>query len=115
MIYKVYYTLPRSQADQAAVERAREESAARLASERVAWESERAVLLDKQSQLQKLAAEKEQVAAEKEKELGEVVDMMQSTLELKMEAKAELKVWKEQVYKLWAKLSDLRAQTYSLA
>ena len=80
---EAYYTLRRSQADQVAAERARDESAARLATERAAWESERAALLDKQSQLQKLAAEKEQraakkerVACEKEKELGEIAGMM---------------------------------------
>ena len=39
---EAYYTLRRSQVDQVAAERAREESAARLALERVAWESERA-------------------------------------------------------------------------
>ena len=51
-----YYTLRRSQADQVAAERAREESTAKLAieraaweAERAAWESERAALLDKQS------------------------------------------------------------------
>ena len=59
---EVYYTLRRSQADRVAAERAREELAGRLVSERAAWESERAALLDRQSQL----------AAEKEKELGEV-------------------------------------------
>ena len=51
------------------------------------------------------------MAAAKEKELEETVDMMQSTLELQMEAEAELKVRKEQVYKLRAELSDLRART----
>ena len=44
---EAYYTLWRSQADQVAIERAWEESAARLAAERAAWESERAALLDK--------------------------------------------------------------------
>lgn len=37
--------------------------------------------------------------------------MMQSALELQMEADAEFKVRKEQFYKLRAKLSELRAQT----
>ena len=103
-IYReAYYTLRRSQVDQAAAERAWEELAARLA-------TERATLLDKQSELQKLATDKERIADEKEKELGEIVGMMQSALELQMEAKAELKVWKEQVYKLRAELSELRAR-----
>ena len=44
---EVYYTLWRSQADQVAAERAREELAARLASERATWESEWAALLDR--------------------------------------------------------------------
>ena len=44
---EAYYTLRRSQADQVVVERAREESAAKLAAERAAWKSERAALLDK--------------------------------------------------------------------
>ena len=109
-----YYTLRRSQVDQVAIERAREESATRLVAERAAWESERTALLARQSQLQKVAAEKEQwavemeqwaaekerVAEEKERELGEIAEMMQSALELHMEAELELKVRKEQVYKL---------------
>ena len=114
-IYReVYYTLRRSQADQVAAERTREESATRLAMKRAAWESERAALLDRQKKLaaekEQLAAEKEQLAAGKEKELEEITDMMQSALELQMEAEAELKVPKEQVYKLRAELSDLRAR-----
>ena len=80
---ETYYTLQRSQADQVAVERAQEESAARLASERAARESERAAW---QSERTTLLAEKEQLAAEEEKELGEVGEMMQSALELQMEA-----------------------------
>ena len=112
---EVYYTLRRSQADQAVAERAREESAARWASEKAAWESERAALLDIQKKLaaekEQLAAEKEQLAIAKEKELEETADMMQSALELQMEAEAELKVRKEQVYKLRAELSELRART----
>ena len=44
-----------------------------------------------------MAAEKVQAAADKEKEMGEVGAMMQSVLELQMEAEAELKVRKEQV------------------
>ena len=39
---QAYYTLRKAQVNQVAAERAREESAARLASERAAWESERA-------------------------------------------------------------------------
>ena len=114
-IYReAYYTLRRSQADQVAVERAREESAARLAAERAAWESERAALLEKQSQLQQLAVEKEKLVDKKEKELGEIAGMMQSALELPMVAEAELKVRKEQVYKLRVELSELRAQTPTL-
>ena len=58
---------------------------------------------------EQLAAEKVQAVADKEKEMGEVGAMMQSVLELQMEAEAELKVRKEQVYKLRAELSDLRA------
>ena len=55
---EAYYTLWRSQADQVAAERAREELAARSATERAAWkteraawESKRAALLDRQSYL----------------------------------------------------------------
>ena len=44
---EAYYTLRRNQVDQAAVERARKESVAKLAAERAAWESERAALLEK--------------------------------------------------------------------
>ena len=44
---EAYYTLQRSQADQAAVERAQEESVARFTAERAAWEFERATLLEK--------------------------------------------------------------------
>ena len=68
-------------------------------------------MLDKQSQLQKLIADKERIANEKEKELGEIAGMMQSALELQMEAEEELKVQKEQVYKLRAELNELRAWT----
>ena len=70
---EIYYTLRRSQADQIAAERAREESAARFASERAAWESERVAW---QSKRTTLLVEKEKMAAEKEKELGEVEEMM---------------------------------------
>jgi len=48
------------------------------------------------------------LAAEKEKELGEVGEMMQSALELQLEAEAELKIRKEQVYKLRAEVHELR-------
>ena len=41
--------------------------------------------------------------------MGEIARMMQSALELQMEAKEKLKVRKEQVYKLWAELNGLRA------
>ena len=58
-----------------------------------------------------MVAEKEKLTDDKEKELGEIARMMQSALELQMEAEAELKVRKEQVYKLRAELSDLRART----
>ena len=58
-----------------------------------------------------MAAEKEKLADDKEKELGEIVGMMQSALELQMEAEAKLKVRKEQVYKLRVELSELRART----
>ena len=75
-------------------------------------------MLARQSQLQKVTVEKEQlvvekewVADEKERELGEIVGMMQSALVLQMEAEAELKVWKEQVYKLQEELNELRART----
>ena len=71
-------------------------------------------MLDKQSQLQKLAVEKERVADEKERELGEIVGMMQLALKLQMEAEAELKVRKEQVYKLRAELNELRVRTTSM-
>ena len=60
---------------------------------------------------EQLVAKKKQLAAAKEKELEETADMMQSALELQMEAKAELKVRKEQVYKLLAELSEMRART----
>ena len=78
-------------------------------SERVAWQSEREALLAEKDQL---AAEKVQAVADKEKEMGEVGAMMQSVLELQMEVEAELKVLKEHVYKLRAKLSDLRVRTH---
>ena len=55
---QAYYTFWKAQANQVVAERAREESAARLASERATWESERAAwqsertaLLVRQSQL----------------------------------------------------------------
>ena len=119
---EIYYTLRRSQADQIAAERAREESAARFASERAAWESERAAwqsertaLLSEKEQLaaanEQLIAEKEKMTAEKEKELGEVGEMMQSALELQLEAEAELKIRREQVYKLRAELQMRMATT----
>ena len=62
-----------------------------------------------------MAAEKVQAATDKEKEMGEVGVMMQSVLELQMEVEAELKVRKEQVYKLRVEISDLRAWTHPLA
>ena len=55
--------------------------------------------------------EKEKVADEKEKELRDITGMIQSALELQMEAEAELKVQKEQVYKLQSELNELRART----
>ena len=55
-----------------------------------------------------MVAEKEKMAVEKVKELGEVREMMQSALELQLEAKAELKIRKEQVYKLRAEVNELR-------
>ena len=57
-----------------------------------------------------MAAEKVQAATDKE-EMGEVGAMMQSVLELQMEAEAELKVRKEHVYKLRAELNGLQART----
>ena len=58
-----------------------------------------------------MAAEKVQATVYKEKEMGEVGAMMQSVLELQMEVEAELKVRKEQVYKLRAELNELREWT----
>ena len=40
--------------------------------------------------------------------MGEIAEMMQSALELQMEAEAELKIRKEQVYKLRSELNKLR-------
>ena len=40
--------------------------------------------------------------------MGEIAEMMQSALELQMEAEAELKVRKDQVYKLRSELNKLR-------
>ena len=51
------------------------------------------------------------MTAEKEKELGEVGEMMQSALELQLEAEAELKIRREQVYKLRAELQTRMATT----
>ena len=49
--------------------------------------------------------------ATKKEELGEVGEMMQIALELQLEAEAELKIRKEQVYKLQAEVNELRTRT----
>ena len=80
---EVYYTLRKAQANQVAAERAREESVAKLASERATWESERAawqsereaLLVEKEqstAENEQLAVEKVQATADKEKEMGKL-------------------------------------------
>ena len=130
---EAYYTLHRSQADKVAAERAQEESATRLVVveadlstenadreakrvaqevEKAAWETEKTTLRAQLDEAQRERSQFLQESIMKEVEHGLIAKMMQSALEIQLQAEADLETWTRQVHELRAQLKGNTSGTH---
>ncbi len=121
---EVYYALWKSEVDQVATARAREETTTRLviveaslAAQQAAWEKEQSTLIakreSKKATFVSQLGDTKRESDVKEMEFWNIAKMMKRALELQMQAKVDLDARTQRVHELQAQQNELRARRTS--